>query len=184
MVKIKLRFYEIDLKLFHLIFFLALFFTVKTRAEELPRGSTENCLYILPIFETIRVPGALTNEAKRTQFLKMKQQLGNGNLYHRLGFSFIYGPNADAAVREDCALAQEYGVHLGLIFALQSHTRDDFRAVAAKDLRLFQWRKDGNDWRALLPVPAPLRCRRISVTTRFRHLRVMHHPCVNTMHFR
>lgn len=147
MVKINLRFYEIDLKLFHLVFFLALLLTVKTRAEELPRGSTENCLYILPIFETIRVPGALTYEAKRTQFLKMKQQLGNGNLYHRLGFSFIYGPNADAAVREDCALAQEYGVHLGLIFALQSHTRDDLRAVAAKDLRLFQWRKDGNDWK-------------------------------------
>jgi hypothetical protein len=101
----------------------------------------------MPIFETIRVPGALTYEAKRTQFLKMKQQLGNGNLYHRLGFSFIYGPNADAAVREDCALAEEYGVHLGLIFALQSHTREDFRVVAAKDLRLFQWRKDGNDWK-------------------------------------
>ena len=141
------RFFGIDLKWSLLIFFIGLFLPVKTMAEELPRGSTDNCLYIMPIFETIRVPGALTYEEKRAQFSKMKQQLGNGNLYHQLGFSFIYDPNADAEVRQDCALAKEYGVHLGLIFALQSHSRDDFRAVADKDLRLYQWRKDGNDWK-------------------------------------
>lgn len=133
--------------LFLLIFFGSIIFSGRSMAEELPRGSTENCLYILPIFESIRVPGSLTFEAKRAQFLKMKLQLGNGNLYHRLGFSFIYSPGADAEVRQVCTLAKEYGVHLGLIFGLQSHSRDDFRAVAAKDLRLFQWRKDGNDWK-------------------------------------
>ncbi len=120
---------------------------VHSMAEELPRGSTENCLYILPLYEQMRVPGSLTYQEKSAQFLKMKQQLGNGNLYHRLGFSFIYGPSVDAEVRQVCALAQENGVHLGLIFALQSHTREDFRAIAARDLRLFQWRRDGTDWK-------------------------------------
>ena len=140
-------FFGIESALSLLVICSVLLLPVKSMAEELPRGAPNNCLYIMPLFETVRVPGALTNEARRTQFQKMKQQLGIGNLYHRLGFSFIYGPNVDAVVREDCMLAQEYGVHLGLIFALQSHSRDDFRAVAAKDLRLFQWRKDGNDWK-------------------------------------
>lgn len=116
-------------------------------AQELPRGSTDNCLYIMPIFESIRVPGGLSIDVKRAQFQKMKQQLGNGNLYHRLGFSFIYSPGADAEVRQVAALAKEYGVHLGLIFGLQSHSRDDLRAIASNDLRLFQWRKDGIDWK-------------------------------------
>ncbi|HWS00042.1 MAG TPA: Ig-like domain-containing protein, partial [Prolixibacteraceae bacterium] len=130
-----------------LFFCTGIFLAVNSTAEELPRGTTDNCFYIMPLFERVRVPGSLSMEDKRIQFLKMKEQLGYGNLYHRLGFSFIYGPNADAEVRQNCLLAQEYGVHLGLIFALQSHTREDFRTVAAKDLRLFQWRKDGNDWK-------------------------------------
>jgi len=115
--------------------------------EELPRASIENCFYIMPIFEQIRIPGTMTYEEKRVQFVKMKEQLGEGNLYHRLGFSGIYSPGVDAQVRENCNLAQEYGVHLGLIFAYQSHTRNDLRNIAAKDLRLFQWRKDGIDWK-------------------------------------
>lgn len=116
-------------------------------SEELPRASIENCFYIMPLFEQLRVSGAMTYEEKIAQFVKMKEQLGEGNLYHRLGFSGIYSPNVDAQVRENCRLAQEYGVHLGLIFADQSHTRNDFRSIAAKDLRLFQWRKDGVDWK-------------------------------------
>lgn len=130
-----------------IVLLIVLFFTVKTEGEELPRASVENCFYIMPLFEKLRVPGAMTYEEKRAQFVKMKEQLGEGNLYHRLGFSGIYAPSVDAQVRENCKLAQEYGVHLGLIFADQSHTRNDFRNMAAKDLRLFQWRKDGVDWK-------------------------------------
>lgn len=130
-----------------LFFGLGLFFPCLCKAQELPRGSSENCFYLMPLFEKIRIPGSLSFEEKRVQFLRMKEQLGNGNLYHRLGFSFIYGANVEAEVRQACTLAQENGVHLGLIFALQSHTREDFRNVAAKDLRLFQWRKDGVDWK-------------------------------------
>lgn len=134
-------------KLFFLIFCLGILSPLGSVSEELPRGSTDNCLYIMPIFERIRVPGSLSYQEKLEQILKMKRQLGYGNLYHRLGFSFIYDPNSDAEVRQSCTLAQETGIHLGLIFALQSHTRDDFRAVADKDLRLYQWRKDGVDWK-------------------------------------
>lgn len=143
----KKSFYDPGILLLFSIFWFSVLLPRQGISQVLPRGSTENSFYILPIFESIRVPGSLTLEAKRAQFLKMKQQLGNGNLYHRLGFSFIYSPGADAEVRQVCTLAKEYGVHLGLIFGLQSHTRDDFRAVAANDLRLFQWRKDGNDWK-------------------------------------
>ena len=116
-------------------------------AEELPRGSAENCFYVMPLFEQIRVSGSLTYHEKRAQVLKMKEQLGNGNLYHRLGFSFIYEPSADAEVREVCKIAMEEGIHIGIIYALQSHTRNPYRAVADKDFRLYQWRKDGVDWK-------------------------------------
>jgi hypothetical protein len=139
--------YGVHSKLFLLIVCLGILSPLRSISEELPRGSTNNCLYIMPIFERIRVPGALSYQEKLEQILKMKLQLGYGNLYHRLGFSFIYDPNSDAEVRQSCTLAQETGIHLGLIFALQSHTRDDFRAVADHDFRLYQWRKDGVDWK-------------------------------------
>ena len=119
----------------------------KSKAQELPRGSSDNCLYIMPLFEDIRVPGAFTYDEKRVQLLKIKQQLGNGNLYYRLGVSFIYNPSDDAEVRQVFTLAQENGLHVGLIFALQSHTREDYRSEAGKDFRLYQWRKDGLDWK-------------------------------------
>jgi hypothetical protein len=104
----------------------------------------------------LRVPGALTYEEKRAQIIKMKQQLGGGNLYHRLGFSFIHGANVENEVRDACKLAREYGVHLGLIFADQSHTRDDFRKIADTDLRLYQWRMDGNDWKGSFAISGNL----------------------------
>ena len=65
-------------------------FSLLSKAEDLPRASTENCFYVMPLFEKIRVPGYLTFDEKRAQFLKMKQQLGEGNLYHRLRSSYIY----------------------------------------------------------------------------------------------
>ncbi len=116
-------------------------------AQELPRADFENTFYMLPLFERIRVPGMLSYEEKEEQLLKMKHELGEGNLYHRLGFSFIYSPSVDQTVREAFELMQEHGLHAGLIFALQSHTRNDYRAIANQDLRLYQWRLDGLDWR-------------------------------------
>ncbi len=137
----------LKIQLHKFLLVLIVIFPVLAKAEDLPRASTENCFYVMPLFEKIRVPGSLTFDEKRAQFIKMKQQLGEGNLYHRLGFSCIYGTNVDNEVREACKLAQELGVHLGLIFADQSHTRNDFRNIANQDLRLFQWRKDGIDWK-------------------------------------
>lgn len=119
----------------------------KSEAQELPRGSSENCLYIMPIFDRILISSEFTYEKRLAQILKMKEQLGFGNLYHRLGFSFVYSSWNDIDVRSICKLAQETEVHVGLIFALQSHTRESYRAEAGKDLRLYQWRNDGNDWK-------------------------------------
>jgi hypothetical protein len=50
-------------------------------AQELPRADFENTLYMLPLFERIRVPGMLSYEQKEEQLLKMKHELGEGNLY-------------------------------------------------------------------------------------------------------
>lgn len=117
------------------------------KAEDLPRGSSENCFYIMPIFEQIRASGALTLDGKRQEVSKMKAQLGYGNLYHQLGFSCTYSPSSESEVRPLLQILQDSSLHIGLIFALQSHTRNDLRAVANKDFRLFQWRKDGIDWK-------------------------------------
>lgn len=125
----------------------ALLFAHTLFAQELPRADFENTFYMLPIFEHIRVPGMLSYEEKEEQLLKMKEDLGVGNLYHRLGFSFIYGPSVDLPVRDACKIMEENGLHAGLIFALQSHTRNDYRAIANQDLRLYQWRMDGVDWK-------------------------------------
>lgn len=132
-------------KLHFVISFLLLFSMLQ--AQELPRADFENTFYMLPIFEKIRVPGMLSYEEKEEQLLKMKMELGEGNLYHRLGFSFIYGPSVDQPVRDACKIMEENGLHAGLIFALQSHTRNDFRAIANQDLRHYQWRMDGVDWK-------------------------------------
>lgn len=144
-----------------------------TTAEVLPRSSTENCFYIMPLFGAMRTNNALSYEEKRTEFLNMKQQLGEDNLYHRLGFSFIYPPSIDGYIREACELAQEYQVHLGLIFALQSHTRNTLRRVADDDLRLYQWRLDGKDWKGAftssgsLEVPEDQRDYKIPTPSRY-----------------
>ncbi|MEN8201178.1 MAG: carbohydrate-binding domain-containing protein [Bacteroidota bacterium] len=118
-----------------------------TFAQELPRAGFDNTFYMLPLYEEIRVGGGLTYQEKEEQMMKMKYELGPGNLYHRLGFSFIYSPYADSEVRQVCELAQKHGLHVGLISPLQSHTRPDYRNVADQDIRLYQWRMDGVDWK-------------------------------------
>lgn len=140
-----IRPYAMTIKQHLVILFLLLFAMLP--AQELPRADFENTFYMLPIFEKIRVPGMLSYREKEEQLLKMKQELGEGNLYHRLGFSFIYGPSVDQPVRDAFQIMEENGLHAGLIFALQSHTRNDYRAIANKDLRNYQWRMDGVDWK-------------------------------------
>ena len=165
------KIYKINLKLFVILF--AISFSVRSKAEELPRATTSNCFYIQPIFEGIHVLNKLTYAQKEAEFIKMKSQLGNGNLYHRLGFSAIYDRSEDLEWRDDCKLAIEYGVHLGLIYGFQTHTDDGFRAVAMKDLRLFQWRKDGVDWKGAftstgtLEVPEDQRDYKVPTPSRY-----------------
>ncbi len=169
-------------KQFLIAFYLLLSATISLKAEELPRATTSNCFYIMPLFEFFRIPGNLTYEEKRSNFIKMKLQLGNGNLYHRLGFSGIYGTSVDNEWRDNCKLAAEYGTHVGLIFATQSHTRNNYRAIAALDLRLFQWRKDGIDWKGSytssgnLEVPEDERDYKIPTPSRYAtSLRTFNH---------
>lgn len=161
-----------------LMLIIALTFTFNGISQELPKANPENSFYLLPIFEHIRVPGHFTDEEREFQVLKMVEQMGEGNLYHRLGFSFIYSPNVDYTVRKYCEIAHEKGLHAGLIFALQSHTRNDYRKVADRDLRLYQWRMDGNDWKGAytstgeIEVPEDERDYKIPTNSRYaRELR-------------
>ena len=132
-------------------------------SQELPKANIENSFYMLPIFEDMRKQGMLTYDEKNEQMIKMKDQLGEGNLYHSLGFSMIYSPSYPE-VPDICYLSQKNGIHLGFIFDFQSHTRDDYSNVAMDDLRLFQWRMDGKTWEGELTsdrrgyrVPTPSR---------------------------
>ncbi|MEN8157948.1 MAG: Ig-like domain-containing protein [Bacteroidota bacterium] len=128
---------------------------------------------MLPLYEEIRVGGGLSYEEKEAQMVKMKYELGPGNLYHRLGFSFIYTPGADAEVRQVCELARKHDLHAGLISPYQSHTRPDYRNVADQDIRLYQWRLDGEDWKGAyttsgtLEVPEDERDYKIPTPSRY-----------------
>jgi hypothetical protein len=112
--------------------------------EELPKTDPFHTFYMLPLFEQIR-EGTVSFDEKNAQMLKMKEQLGAGNLYHRLGFSMIY--SVSNTEFEDIAyLLDKNHLQMGIIFDLQSHTREDFRSFAHRDLRLYQWRNNGEDW--------------------------------------
>ena len=138
------------IKFFPILLVLLLNLPATTIAQELPKANVENSFYILPLYG-IAFPTNLTFEETEIQYAKMKQELGEGNLYHRLGFSFIYTPSLnDLTYQDHFVLAEKYGVHLGLIFALQSHTRVEYRQIADTDLRQYQWRKDGEDWEGSL----------------------------------
>jgi hypothetical protein len=124
---------------------LLFFPATRSFTQELPRADLSTCFYMFPIYEEMRQQGYLTYEEKNAQMVKMKSDLGEGNLYHQLGFSMIFSPTFPE-FRDIFYLSQKHGLHLGLIFDLQSHTRDDYANVAAEDLRLFQWRNDGVTW--------------------------------------
>ncbi|MCA9248006.1 MAG: sulfatase, partial [Planctomycetales bacterium] len=108
-----------------------------------PEPNARNTLHILPLWnEMMR---AETSEATiRTEMDRLIEQLGRGDRYHRLGFSFIY-PERPDVLRRNCRLAQEKGLMLGLVIGLQTHGNSLHRAFT-DDLRNYQWRNDGLTW--------------------------------------
>jgi len=75
-------------------------------------------------------------------------------------------------------VAQKNRVHIGLIFGLQSHTSGNYRKVADNDLRSYQWRIDGEDWKGAytssgsLEIPENERDYKIPTPSRYAsHLR-------------
>ena len=164
-----------------LTIFLLLFLSANISAQELPPANFENSFYIMPL-DDARFAGLSTFEAKEAEVLKMKHELGVGNLYHRLGISFIYIPEWDAQYRDAFKLAEKHGMHMGMIFAIQSHTRADFRKIADSDFRQYQWRLDGVDWKGAytssgeLEVPEDERDYKIPTPSRLAtHLREYNH---------
>jgi hypothetical protein len=125
-----------------LLFILIL--PVSSISQELPKTDPDHTFYMLPLFEGLR-EGVISFDEKNAQMLKMRDQLGQGNLYHRLGFSMIYSTSG-TEFEDICYLLDKNNLQMGVIFDLQSHTREDYRSFAHQDLRFYQWRNNGHDW--------------------------------------
>ncbi len=72
---------------------------------------------------------------------RLVAQFGKGGNGDRIGFSFIH-PGKDR-LRRVVKLASEKGLAIGVILAIQTHTNGKFRAFQKTDLRLYQWRANG-----------------------------------------
>jgi hypothetical protein len=134
--------------------FVFLLATVPVAAQE---PDARNTLHILPIWDALMRPD-LKEDAIRTEMDRLTAQCGKGNRFHKLGFSFIYPGNPETLQR-NCRLAQEKGLHLGVIIGLQTHGNAGFAKRFTGDLRNFQWRTDGQTWNGgleTLPHRAPL----------------------------
>lgn len=68
-------------------------------------------------------------------------QFGKGGNGDRVGFSFIH-PGKEK-LRRMVKMASEKGLAIGVILAIQTHTNGKFRAYQKSDLRMYQWRANG-----------------------------------------
>ena len=79
---------------------------------------------------------------------KLEAQVGPPRQYFKVGFSHIFGGPTSGA--SSARMANANGLSVGFIIALQTHdTNSTTAAVAANDLRLYQWRLDGKTWKGV-----------------------------------
>ncbi|MDA9555813.1 hypothetical protein N9R54_06240, partial [Pelobium sp.] len=112
-------------------------------AQELPKPNHANSFYMLPLYEDIR-SSSVTELQIRNELDKMITQLGQGNIYHHNGASFIFPGYtiAERAIR----LAKEKGMRVGIILGTQTHTNPSYFPTLNQDIRCYQWRLNGTDW--------------------------------------
>lgn len=130
------------MKIGQLICLATLFINV-TIAQELPKPNHQNTFYMLPLYEEIRST-TQTELDIRNELDKMITQLGQGNIYHQNGPSFIF-PGYSVAERA-IRLAKEKGMRVGIILGTQTHTNPGYFPILNQDIRSYQWRLNGIDW--------------------------------------
>ncbi len=113
------------------------------RAQALPDPSPASSFYILTIWDGLSRE-TTTDADVRREMDKYITQVGRGNKYHRGGFAFIW-PGTDI-FRARIKIAKEKGLALGVIIGGQTHSNPPFSDAMLKDLRNFQWRRDGVTW--------------------------------------
>ena len=115
-------------------------------ASACAQTDASNSFCILPIYDALTsgVPDA-TLQAEMT---KLKTQVGPSRNYFKIGFSNIFGgPTSGASAAR---LAAANGLYCGFIISIQTHdVTSTTAAVAARDLRLYQWRLDGKTWQGV-----------------------------------
>ena len=108
-----------------------------------PAGTTpgpDNTFYVYAIWDGIN--GASSAEIGE-QMDKLREQFGKGNRYHRVGFAFILG--SEAQLRTICNLARQKNLAVGVILGTQTHSGAAKNEVK-EDFRCVQWRQEGSEW--------------------------------------
>jgi hypothetical protein len=115
-----------------------------TRALPSPTPAQPAPLTIYAIWEGINDP--TTDETLiRAQMDKLLDEFGPGNRWHHPGFAFIYGNYEHTALI--AKIVKEKGVSIGVIFAVQAHTRSNGdHNFLDHDLRSYQWRMNTPHW--------------------------------------
>ena len=83
-------------------------------ARSLPTPTTDNSFFIMPIWEPMNY---VSEQVAQQEVERLKQQIGTGNDYHRIGFSFICPPAE--MLERNAKIAQRNNITLGPIFATQ-----------------------------------------------------------------
>ena len=105
-----------------------------------------NSFCILPIYDALT--GGVPDSTLQTEMDKLKAQVGPQRQYFKVGFSHIFGGASTGA--SSARMAAANGLSVGFIIALQTHdVNSTTAAIAAKDLRLYQWRLDGKTWKGV-----------------------------------
>ncbi|HEY1683794.1 MAG TPA: hypothetical protein VGG19_03445 [Tepidisphaeraceae bacterium] len=100
---------------------------------------------ILPIYDGITgMHDTPANAAKlQREMDRLKAQIGQNNGRFRVGFSHVFGNPQGLLLH--CRLATQNDLSVGVIIAVQTHTRFG-EGIVQHDLRCAQWRMDGRHW--------------------------------------
>ena len=110
------------------------------------QNDASNSFCILPIYDPLT--GGISNDALQTEMDKLKAQVGPPRKCFKVGFSHIFGGATSGG--NSARMAAANGLSVGFIIALQTRDVNSTTAgVAAKDLRLYQWRLDGKTWKGV-----------------------------------
>jgi hypothetical protein len=123
------------------------------RADDGP--DVRDTFHIIPLWNAM-ARADTPEEAIHTEMKRLVEQCGRGNRYHRVGFSFIYPAGKPEVLRRDCRIAREHGLVLGLVVGMQTHGNAAFARKFLGDLRNYQWRSDGKNWKDLPRPDKPL----------------------------